>query len=136
MEPDREGSGDFGPGYPKVLQVENTLTKVSAKFYNTFVQAVLLYGSKMWNLTNIALAQLQGFHIRAAYHMAKKHKPKKVLNHVWVYPLSKDVLKECGMHTILHYWCQEGNHISIHGMVDWPIYKLCWVGERKMGLHP
>ena len=54
-------------------------------------------------LVNTALAWLEGFHIRAAYHMAKKHKSKKGLNHVWVYLQSKGVLKECGMNTILNF---------------------------------
>jgi hypothetical protein len=56
--------------------VENTLPKVSAKFYKADVQSVILYGSKTWNLLTTALARLEGFHIRAAYRMAEKHKPK------------------------------------------------------------
>jgi hypothetical protein len=52
-----------------------TPPKVSAVFYKAVVQSVLLYGSETWNLTKTALAWLEGFHIRAAYHMAKKHKP-------------------------------------------------------------
>jgi hypothetical protein len=50
----------------------NTPTKVSAMFYKAVVQSVLLYGSETWNLTKTALARLKGFHIRAAYRMAKK----------------------------------------------------------------
>ncbi len=49
----------------QVLTAENTPPKVSAKFYKAIVQSVLLYGSKTWNLTTIALARLEGFHIRA-----------------------------------------------------------------------
>ena len=61
----------------QVLQVDNTPPQVSAKFYKAVVQSVLLYGSETWNLTKTALARLEGFHIRVAYHMAKKHKPRK-----------------------------------------------------------
>jgi hypothetical protein len=82
---------------------DNTLPKVSAKFYKAVVQSVLLYDSKTWNLTTTALAWLVGFHIHAAYRMAEKHKPKKGTNHGWVYPWSSNVLQECGMATILHY---------------------------------
>jgi hypothetical protein len=60
-----------------VLTVENTPPKVSAKFYKAIVQSVLLYGRETWNLMTIALAQLEGFHICAAYRMAEKHKLKK-----------------------------------------------------------
>ena len=87
----------------QVLQADNTLPKISAKFYKAVVQLVLLYGSETWNLTKTALVRLEGFHIRAAYPMAKKHKPRKEPNHVWVYPAKEDVLKECGMHPISHY---------------------------------
>jgi hypothetical protein len=87
----------------QVLTVDNTPPKVSAKFYKAVVQSVLLYGSRTWNLMTTTLARLEGFHIRAAYRMAEKHKPKKRPNHGWVYSRSSDVLQECGMATILHY---------------------------------
>jgi hypothetical protein len=86
-----------------VLTADNTPPKVIAKFYKAVVQSVLLYGSKTWNLFTTALAWLEGFHIRAAYRMAEKHKPKKVPHHAWVYPRSSNVLQECGMATMLHY---------------------------------
>jgi hypothetical protein len=41
----------------QVLRGENTAPMIAAKFYKAVVQAVLLYGSKMWNLTNLALAR-------------------------------------------------------------------------------
>jgi hypothetical protein len=78
-------------------------TKVSAKFYKAVVHSVILYGSKTWNLLTTTLAQLEGFHICAAYRMAEKHKPKKGPHHGWVYPRSCNVLKECSMAAILHY---------------------------------
>jgi hypothetical protein len=53
-------------------------------------------------LTKTALARLEGFHIRAADRMAKKRKPWRGPNHVWVYPATGDMLKECGMHSISH----------------------------------
>ncbi len=67
-----------------MLTVDNTLPKVSAKFYKAVVQSVLLYGSKTWNLTITALARLEGFRLGAAYRMAEKHKPKKRPHHKWV----------------------------------------------------
>ena len=88
----------------QILQANNTQLKVSTKFYKVVVLLVLLHSSETWNLSTTALiAWLEGFHIQAAYHMAKKHKPWKVPNHMWVYPSLCDVLKEYGMHTISHY---------------------------------
>ena len=76
----------------QVLHGENTSPRVAAKFYKAVVQAVLLYGSETWNLTKAALAWLEGFHIRAAYKMARVHRPKKGAHGLWQYPKSADVV--------------------------------------------
>jgi hypothetical protein len=87
----------------QVLRKENAPPQVSAKFYKAIVQSVLLYGSETWVLSPAALARLEGFHLRAAYRMAKEHVPRSGPQQQWVYlPLDK-VLEECGMHTIEHY---------------------------------
>jgi hypothetical protein len=86
-----------------VLAADITPPKVSAKFYKAVMKSVLLYGSKTWNLTTTTLARLEGFHFRAAYRMAEKHKPKKGPHHECVYLRSSDILQECGMAAILHY---------------------------------
>jgi hypothetical protein len=57
----------------QVLHGENATPWVAAKFYKAVVQAILLYGSKTWNLTASALARLEGFHKRTAYKMAREH---------------------------------------------------------------
>ena len=119
----------------QVLQADNTPPKVSAMFYKAVVQSVLLYCSESWNLTTTAIARLEGFHIRAAYRMAKVHKPQRGPNHVWVYPATSDVLKECGMHTITHYISVRRETI-LQYVVDRPIHVACKVGERRRGSAP
>ncbi len=59
----------------KVLWGENTSPTIAAKFYLALVQAILLYGSKSWVISPQAMARLEGFHIRAAWLMAQRHKP-------------------------------------------------------------
>jgi hypothetical protein len=81
----------------QVLRSKNVTPFVAARFYQAIVQAILLYGSETWVLTRTALARLKGFHIRAAYRMAKEHKPKLGPGNVWIYPKSDDVLRECEM---------------------------------------
>ncbi len=103
--------------------------------YTLVVQSALLYGSETWNLTTAALAWLKGFHIRAAYWMAEKHKPKKGPHHKWVYPRSSDALQECGMDTISHYIDIRRTTIFQY-VVDWPIYKACRGGEWRRGSPP
>jgi hypothetical protein len=118
----------------QVLTAENTPPKVSAKFYKAVVQSVHLYGSKTWNLTTTALAQLEGFQTCAAYRMAEKHKPKKGPHHKWVYPQSSDALQKCGMATILHYIDVRRATIFQY-VVDWPIYEECREGEQGGDCH-
>ena len=98
----------------QVLRSENATPRVAAKFYKAVGQAVLLYGSKRWNLTKAILAWLEGFHVQAAYRMAQVHWPKLVAGNQWVYPKMSDVLEECGMATMQHYIQKRGATIAIY----------------------
>ncbi len=130
-----EGYGASTARVGQVLQADITPPKVSAKFYKVVVQSVLLYGSKTWNLTKTTLAWLEGFHIRAAYRMATKHKPRRGLNQVWVYPATDNVLKECEMHSILHYIRVRRETIFWY-VVDRPIHTTFMEGEWRRGSAP
>ncbi len=87
----------------QVLWSEHAPPQVTAKFYTAVVQAVLLYGSETWVLSLTALARLEGFHIRAAYRMARRHKPRRSPGNAWIYPKLEDVLEECGLRTVATY---------------------------------
>ncbi len=78
---------------------------------------------------------MEGFYIRAAYPMAKEHKPRKGTNHVWVYPATSNVLKECGMHDIAHYTGVRRETI-VGYVVNRPIHESCTAGERRRGSAP
>jgi hypothetical protein len=119
----------------QVLRGENTAPRIAAKFYKAVVQAVLLYGSKTWNLTNSALARLKGFHVCAAYKMARKHRPKRGANGVWVYPKMADVLEECGMATIAAYIRSRCQTIAVY-MATRPVFKACMEGKQWRGSMP
>jgi hypothetical protein len=119
----------------QVLRSENATPRVAAKFYKAVVQAVLLYSSKMWNLTKAVLAWLEGFHVQAAYRMAQVHWPRRVARNRWVYPMTSDVLEECGMVTMQHYTQKCRAAIAIY-IADHPILKACQKGQCKHGLHP
>jgi hypothetical protein len=117
-------------GVGQVPHGENTAPRIAAKFYKAVVQAVLLYGSETWNLTNWALARLKGFHVRAAYKMARKHQPKKGANGVCVYPTMADVLEECGMATIATYIQSCHQTLAVY-MATRPIFKACMEGKWR-----
>ena len=119
----------------QVLRSENASPRVAAKFYKAVVQAVLLYGSETWVLSTTALARLEGFHIRAAYRMAKVNRPRKGPGHQWIYPKLEDVLEECGLRPIAEYidtrWQTIAEYVATH-----PIFNECMQGRRKRGAPP
>ena len=114
------------------MRGENVAPRVSAKFYKAVVQSVLLYGSETWNLTQTMLAWLEGFHICVAYRMARKHKPCKGLFGNWIYPSTKDVLEECGLHPVKDYIDTHRSTITMY-VVNRPILQECQEGERARG---
>ncbi len=118
----------------QVLRAENTTPRVAAKFYKAVVQSVLLYRSKTWNLSRAVLAQLEGFHVRAAYKMARKYKPRKGLFGKWEYPLTKDVLVECGLHLVEEYIQSRQTTIATH-VVNRPLYLECKEGGTATRLN-
>jgi hypothetical protein len=95
----------------EVLWSENASPPIATRFYQAIVQAILLYGSETWIISRTALARLEGFHIRAAYRMAKANKPKRSPGNVWEYPRSMDVLKECGMKMMEEYIAFAGRRL-------------------------
>ncbi len=114
----------------QVLRAENVPPRIAAKFYIAVVQAVLLYGSEMWVLSTTALVSLDGFHIRAAYQMAVRHKPQRGPRHGWFYPKLKDVLEECGMSTLAEYITVCQRTIAVY-MATHPVLTECRQGKQK-----
>ena len=82
-----------------------------------------------------SLARLEGFHIHAAYRMAKKNKPRRGPGHRRVYPKSADVLEECGLKTIAEYIDVRRQTIA-ENVVTRSILEECVQGERKRGAIP
>jgi hypothetical protein len=119
----------------KVLRGENTPPTVAAKFYLGIIQAILLYGSKTWVISLQAMARLEGFHIRAAWRMAQKHKLRRGPQKEWVYPKSEDVLRECGMKSIAEYIQIRRQTIAVY-VATRPILQECRQGEQQSRAVP
>jgi hypothetical protein len=119
----------------QVLWSKNVSPFVAARFYQAIIQTILLYGSKLWVISWTAMAQLKGFHISAAYRMAKKNRPKRGPNREWIYPRSEDVLKECGMKTMEEYILACWQTIAVY-VVTRPILDKCRRGKHKRGAIP
>ena len=87
----------------RALLAEIASPRVCAMCYKVTVQAVLLFGSEMRNLTPTAMKGLKSFHILEAYRMARTDKPQRSPNGEWTYPLLENVLSKVRMHTITDY---------------------------------
>ncbi len=104
-----------------MMRAENASSHVCGMFYNATVQSILLFRSETWNLSPTSLKSLEGFHIRAAWHMAGKRQLKRP-DGTWLYPNSMEVLDEVGRKTIAHY-----------NIVNKPIFQSCVDGVRRCG---
>ena len=95
------------------------------------MMAVLLFGSETWNLAPSSLKCLEGFHIRAAWHMAGKG-PRLNPDGSWMYPDTEKVMKEVGLRSISQY-VEVWRHHIFNFIVNRPIFDLCKEGVRKRG---
>ena len=114
------------------MRGENTSPRVCGMFYKAVVQVILLYGSETWCLSPALLARLEGFHIKAAYRMAREHRPGKDAHGVWIYPASKDVLEECGLFPMEEYIVRRRNSIAEY-VATRPLLDTCREGNLLRG---
>ena len=89
-------------GVAKILKREGADCRTMARFYQTIVQAVLLYGSDSWAVKQGDLIRLNSFHNRAVRYMTGQH-IKKLDDETWHYPNHDELLKKCGMVEMKHY---------------------------------
>jgi hypothetical protein len=118
----------------RLLRGENMNPRVCGMFFKAVVQAVLLYGSETWVLTESAMRCLEGFYYRAACRMARENRPKKnSQTGEWTYPARKDVFEEVGLYTLTDYIDRRRKTIGAYISTDRSIFDLCRNGERRRG---
>ncbi len=100
-------------------------------FYKSTMQSILLFGSETWNLSPSSLKLLEGFHIRATWHMTGK-RPVKLWDGTWTYPNLAQVLEDAGLNTVAHYIAVLRQHIANY-IVNKPIFTTCVEGGRRRG---
>jgi hypothetical protein len=111
------------------IRAENASPRACNIFYKATVQSILLFGSETWNLSLSSLKLLEGFHIRAAWHMTGK-RPVKLRDGTWTYPNSVQVLEDAGLKTVAHYIAVRRQHIANY-IVNKPIFMTCVEGGRR-----
>jgi hypothetical protein len=113
------------------IRSENASPHACGIFYKATVQSILLFESKTWNLSPSGLKLLEGFHIRAAWHMADK-RPMKLPDGTWTYPNLAQVLEDIGLKTVAHYISVRRQHIANY-IINKPIFTTCVDGGRRQG---
>ena len=108
----------------KVLKRQDANPTIMGSFYQAIIQAVLLYGSESWVISENNMKKLRSFHYKCARHMVGHHIRLDPDSNEWHYPPSHDVLNKCGLKPIESYI--ESRRCTLREyMLDRPIYKKC-----------
>ncbi len=73
--------------------------------------------------------------MEAAWRMARKNKPRREQDGVWVYPVSELVLEECGLHTMAAYVKVRRNTV-VQAIAGRPVFNACRESRRRPGTSP
>ena len=119
----------------KLLRSENLVPRVAGMFYKAVVMAILLYSSESWVVNPSTLKRLEGFHMRAAWTLARVNTPQQKSDRTWEYPDGDAVLEEVGLRSIESYIEKRWNTIA-EFVATRPILEFCRGAGRKRGSQP
>jgi hypothetical protein len=77
----------------------------ATSIYKTVIQAVLLYGSETWKMSQAIIIKLNNFHRRCARHIAGQH-IRPIDDGKWEYPRTEEILERTGLEQIEKYITQ------------------------------
>ena len=109
--------------FSAVLRSQGVKPKVMGYFYKAVVQAVLLYGSESWVLSEFFLKQLRSFHARVARYLTGRHIRQRE-DGSWFHPPTDDVLEEAGLETVDTYIKRRRDTVR-RFVVYRPLYRAC-----------
>jgi len=107
----------------RLLSSQGASASTRGYFYKAIIQAVLLYGSESWTLSNNTLKKFRSFHSRVARYLTGRH-IRPLENGEWFYPSTADVLNEAGLFTIDEY-IQRRRDTIWRFVQPRPIYNAC-----------
>jgi hypothetical protein len=106
-----------------ILKTQCASAETRGYFYKAIIQAVLLYGSESWTLSEYTLRKIRSFHSRVARHLTGRH-IRPLENGEWYCPPTADTLSRAGLFTIDEYIQRRRD--TIRGFVrPRPIYNAC-----------
>ena len=97
--------------------------KTMGRFYETMVQAVLLYGSETWVISERMGHLMNSFHHRCARYLVGDH-IRQLPSGEWTAPDSAQVLKKAGLKTIQEYISARKNKLQVYA-ASRPILQKC-----------
>ena len=107
----------------QMLRGQAASPRARGYFYKAIVQAVLLYGSETWTLSDRMLRLFRSFHHRVARHLTGRH-IRQDDDGVWHCPPTEDVLYQAGLETIDEYIRRRRE--TVRSFVrPRPLYQLC-----------
>jgi hypothetical protein len=86
----------------QVLTRQGTVATTMAHFYRVVVQAVLLYGSETWVITDRMWTALDSFHNRCARYISGEHNQMRP-DGEWEQPATARVLQVCNLQRVEEY---------------------------------
>jgi hypothetical protein len=92
-------------------------------FYKAIIQAVLLYGSESWTITESTMKKLRSFHARVARYICNRH-IRPLPDGTWQLPPTEEVLEQCGLYTIEEYIKRRRNTV-LNFVKEREIYGRC-----------
>ncbi len=107
----------------RILAREGATARTMGYFYKAVVQAVLLYASESWVLTERAKLALNSFHHKCARYIAGEHIQQRP-NGEWSLPSSSVVLEKCGLFSMEEYIGRRKETIEAF-VTHRPIFQAC-----------
>ena len=107
----------------RVLKREGADARTMAKFYLTIVQAVLLYGSESWCISQKDMNSLERFHKRSVRYITGKH-IQKLGDGSWIYPNHDELFEKCNLKPINEYIKRRRETLKF---IWKPIRKIFWI---------
>ena len=115
----REKWGRIG----KVLRCEGANPRIMGYFYKAIVQAVLLYGSESWTVSDTIIRQFRSFHNRVARFLTQRHIRQRE-DGTWDCPPTNEVLESAGLESVDEY-IRRKRHTVRRYIRHRPIYEAC-----------
>ena len=115
----REKWGRIG----KVLRCEGANPRIMGYFYKAIVQAVLLYGSESWTVSDTIIRQFRSFHNRVARFLTQRHIRQRE-DGTWDCPPTNEVLESAGLESVDEY-IRRRRHTVRRYIRHRPIYEAC-----------